>query len=209
MEAEASSSYPYWARDAGVVEISTDSGESWTIVSPEGNYPCRAASTNTIFLAPYQRCYSGTIGWKEEIFDLSAFSGPAMIRFHFASDEQYGFDGWYIDDISITTDITTDSRAPGSGVPAATRLLPAWPNPFNPATRIPFELAAGGRIELKLFDVSGRPVRTLFEGRSEAGTHSVPWDGRDDSGRPVASGVYFCRLRAGIYTATSRLVLLR
>ena len=209
MEAEASTSYPYWARDGAIVEISTDLGETWQTITPSDNYPCRAASTNTIFLAPYERCFSGTLGWKQEIFDLSAFSGPAMIRFHFASDEQYGFEGWYIDDISVTTDRVTGTEDPVSGIPAATRLLHACPNPFNPATRIPFELAADGHVELSIYDVSGRLIRTLCGKRFEAGTHSAAWDGRDKAGRQVSSGVYFCRLKTGVYTATSRLVLLR
>jgi hypothetical protein len=209
MEAEASSAYPYWANDAAVVEISADGGATWQIITPLGNYPCRAASTNTIFLPAYARCYSGTIGWKQEIFDLSAFHGPALIRFHFASDEQYGFEGWLIDDISVTTDRVTGTDDPVPGVPAATGLLPAWPNPFNPATNIPFELSAGGHVGLAVYDVSGRMIRTLCDGIFEAGIHTVAWDGRDDSGRQVSSGVYFCRLRTGVYTASSRLVLLR
>ncbi len=209
MEAEASTSYPYWARDGAIVEISTDLGETWQPVTPAGGYPCRAASTNTIFLAAYERCFSGTIAWKQEIFDLSAWSGPAMIRFHFASDEQYGFEGWYIDDISVTTDRVTGTEDPVSGIPAATRLMPAWPNPFNPATSIPFELSAGGHVEIMIYDISGRLIRTLCGRDLEAGAHSTTWDGRDGAGRQVSSGVYFCRLKTGIYTATSRLVLLR
>ncbi len=209
MEAEATSVYPYWARDGAIVEISSDFGETWQTITPSGNYPCRAASTNTIFLAAYERCFSGTIVWKQEIFDLSAWSGPAMIRFHFASDEQYGFEGWYIDDISVTTDRVTGTEDPVSGIPEATRLLPAWPNPFNPSTSIPFELSAGGHVELSIYDVSGRLVRTVCSMRFDAGAHSTAWDGRDGSGRQVSSGVYFCRLKTGIYTATSRLVLLR
>ena len=209
MEAEASTSYPFWARDGALVEISTDLGTTWQTITPTGNYPCRAASTNTIFLAAYERCFSGTIPWKQEIFDLSAYSGPAMIRFHFASDEQYGFEGWYIDDISVTTDRVTGTEDPESGIPAATRLMPAWPNPFNPATSIPFELAAAGHVEIRIYDVSGRSIRTLCGKNYEAGVHSTTWDGRDEAGRQVSSGVYFCRLKTGVYTATSRLVLLR
>jgi hypothetical protein len=209
MEAEASASYPYWARDAAVVEISTDFGKTWQILTPYGYYPCRAASSNTIFLPAYERCYSGSIGWKQELFDLSAFSGPVMIRFHFASDEQYGFEGWYIDDISVSTDIVTDSGEPAGGVPQATRLLSAWPNPFNPSVNIPFELSESGHVEIKVYDVSGRLIRNLCGRDIEAGSHSVRWDGRDGSGSQVSSGVYFCRMKAGIYSATTRLVLLR
>jgi hypothetical protein len=209
MEAEASVTYPYWARDGSVVEVSTDRGDTWQIIAPSGNYPCRAASTNTIFLDPYERCFSGSIEWRQEIFDLSSFRGPVMIRFHFASDEQYGFEGWLIDDISVTTDLTTGDEDPGSGLPRGTRLMSPWPNPFNPSTSIPFELADGGHVALEIFDVSGRLVRTVCCGTYPAGVHTALWDGRDNAGREAASGVYFCRLTAGLYAATSRLVLLR
>jgi hypothetical protein len=210
MSAEAGAAYPYWALDAGVVELSQDNGATWRIVSPTVIYPSRASPYNTIFLAAYQRCYSGTFDWKMETFDLSAYHGPVLIRFHFASDEQHGFEGWYIDDIAVTTDIPTDAGDPG--VPrasAANRLAPAFPNPFNPRTSIPYELAARGEAELKIFDVSGRLVRTLFEGVRERGRHEAVWDGTDNRGAAVASGVYFCRFRTDAYTATTRLALVR
>jgi len=208
MEAEATAVYPYWAMDAGVVEISADGGGTWQILTPVAGYPCRAASTNTIFLPAYQRCWSGTIGWRQETVDLSAWTGPVRLRFHFASDEQFGFGGWYIDDISVTTEITTD--APDTPpAEAVTRLLPPWPNPFNPAVTIAFDTAGPGRVTLLVFDVAGRLVRTLHDGPLGAGRHESVWDGRDDRGVAAASGVYFCRLSAGLYTATGRLVLLR
>jgi hypothetical protein len=209
MEAEASDVYPYWAEDAAVVEISMDGGETWTIISPAGYYPCRASSYNTIFLPSYQRCFSGTIGWKQETFDLSAWRGPALIRFHFASNEQYGFEGWYIDDISITTESLTGEDDPVPAAGNVTRLMHSWPNPFNPHTRIPFEIASRGHVEIKIFDVSGRLVRTLYDGIADRGTGFAEWNGKDNRGKTVASGVYFCRFRAGVYTATERLVLLR
>jgi hypothetical protein len=209
MTAEAGTTYPYWALDAGVVEISTDDGETWTIISPAVMYPSRASPYNTIFLPAYQRCYSGTIDWREETFDLSAYHGPALIRFHFASDEQYGYEGWYIDDIAVTTDVPTGT---GGGPPAprpVSRLLAPYPNPFNPRTLIPFETAGRGRVALEIFDASGRLVRTLVDARLDRGPHAVSWDARDNRGRPLASGIYFVRLTAGAYAATTRLVLVR
>lgn len=209
MEAEATSVSPYWAQDAGVVELSADYGATWRIITPVIPYPCRAATTNTIFLAPYERCFSGVIPWREETFDLSAWSGPVMLRFRFASNEQYGFEGWYIDDISITTETFTgiDDYTPRAD--RVTRLLSPWPNPFNPTVTIPFETAGRGPVEVQIFDVSGRLLRTLSGGDLQAGRHELVWDGRDARGRTVASGVYFCRLRAGIHTEARRIVLLR
>lgn len=207
MEAEAATVYPYWAMDAGVAEISADGGASWQILTPAAGYPCRAASSNTIFLPAYQRCWSGTFGWRQDSFDLSAWTGPVMLRLHFASDEQFGFGGWHVDDITVSTQIPTGGDAPP--LAPVTRLLAPWPNPFNPAVTIPFETARRGPVELRVYDVGGRLVRALREEPLGPGRHEAVWDGRDGSGAPVASGVYFCRFKAGVYEATGRLVLLR
>ena len=207
MNAEAGTAYPYWALDAGVVELSQDRGRTWTIVTPAGLYPSRASPYNTIFLAAYQRCFSGTFDWKMETLDLSAYHGSVLIRFHFASDEQYGFEGWYIDDIHVTTNVPTDAGTPRARY--ADRLSAAYPNPFNPRTTIPFELAERGAIELKIFNAAGRLVRTLLDETYGKGPHTAVWDGLDNRGTAVASGIYFCRLEAGVYTASTRLVLVR
>ena len=73
-------------------------------------------------------------------------------------------------------------------------LSAAVPNPFNPATEISFALPRTGRVSLKIFDVGGRLVRTLVNGRLESGPHTVMWRGDDDRGARAASGTYFYRL---------------
>jgi len=206
ISAEAGSSYPYWAEDAGVVEISTDGGDSWTIISPTYNYPCRASSGNTIFLDPYQRCYSGESGWEFQEFDLSSYQGPVIIRFHFASNEQYGFDGWYLDDIEIYTERYTDTDNPDFLV---NRLIKAYPNPFNPVTNIQFETARRSHVSLRIYDVRGRLIRTLLDRTVDRGSHEYSWHGKNSRGQALSSGVYLCSLRIGSYHATQRLVLLR
>ena len=209
MQAEATAVYPYWAEDAAVVEISTDAGATWTVVYPTVTYPNRASAANTISFPPYQRCYSGTIGWKSETFNLSAWKGPVLIRFHFATNEQIGFSGWFIDDISVTTEqLTGDGDDPPSAAPV-TALLGAYPNPFNPSTSIQYCVSGTSRVKMTLYDVAGRRVRALLDKVHDGGSYSVSWDGRDDSGRRVASGVYFCRMDTGLYSATRRLVLLK
>jgi hypothetical protein len=85
----------------------------------------------------------------------------------------------------------------------------AWPNPFAPQTTVSFALPHAGPAELAVYDVSGRRVATLAEGRREAGSHVVSWDGRDDAGREVAAGTYFMRLIAGETTATRKVVRIR
>jgi len=80
--------------------------------------------------------------------------------------------------------------------PAALALAKNHPNPFNPKTSIAFSLSRSGPAKLTIFDVQGRAVRTLVDDVLEAGTHEATWDGRDESGTPSASGLYFYRLEA-------------
>ena len=94
--------------------------------------------------------------------------------------------------------------------PTAYRLLQNVPNPFNPATTLRFDVPhAGTHVRLAVFDVRGRPVRLLVEGPAVAGRNHVLWDGRDDAGRALASGVYYSRLEAAGITRTRSLLLVR
>jgi hypothetical protein len=83
------------------------------------------------------------------------------------------------------------------------------PNPFNPTTRLAFELAAPGYARLAIFDVRGRWVRTLADAALAAGPHTLLWDGTDARGSSVASGVYFARLTSDGQSAVRRLLLVR
>ena len=99
-------------------------------------------------------------------------------------------------------------------VPTETALLSNYPNPFNPETWIPYQLAAAADVTLTLYDVKGRAVRTLELGHQRAGIYqdrkrAAYWDGRNMQGEPVASGVYFYTLTAGDFTATRKLLILK
>jgi hypothetical protein len=94
-------------------------------------------------------------------------------------------------------------------LPATLRITAACPNPFNPATVISFFLAETGTARLEVFDITGRRVRTLVHGFLRAGGHALPWDGCDDIGRPVSSGVYLARLGMGGISATSKMTLVK
>jgi flagellar hook assembly protein FlgD len=86
----------------------------------------------------------------------------------------------------------------------------AYPNPFGDRAAIRFEIPAGGaQADLSVYDVTGRRVRRLVTGPQPAGFHVVVWDGTDQSGRRVAAGTYFYRLRAGDFEQSHRLVRLR
>ncbi|MBN1884346.1 MAG: T9SS type A sorting domain-containing protein [Candidatus Krumholzibacteriota bacterium] len=95
-------------------------------------------------------------------------------------------------------------------VPSASFLEQNYPNPFNPITRIRLGLARPERVSLRIYDVAGRRIRTLLSDRElEAGVHTCVWDGKSDNGRTVASGIYFYKLRAGAFTASRKMILLR
>lgn len=83
------------------------------------------------------------------------------------------------------------------------------PNPFNPTTRIDFSLERAARVTLTVYDTMGRYVTTLLEKDMSPGTHTVEWNGRDDQGRRLASGVYFYRLTAGKHTFSRKAVILK
>ncbi len=83
------------------------------------------------------------------------------------------------------------------------------PNPFNPMTTVTYAMPAPGHVELAVYNVSGRLVKTLVDGDETAGWHAVAWDGRDDNGGSVASGVYFARMMADGFTGSTKMVLLK
>jgi outer membrane protein assembly factor BamB len=97
--------------------------------------------------------------------------------------------------------------------PGTVELHANYPNPFNPSTRIEYSLAAPGFVSLVIFDLEGRRIRELVHGRGEAGLRRVLWDGTDERGRRVPSGVYFCRVRMGsggkVYNRSRKLCMVR
>ncbi|HUV29515.1 MAG TPA: right-handed parallel beta-helix repeat-containing protein [Acidobacteriota bacterium] len=106
------------------------------------------------------------------------------------------------------TDVTSVNEDE-SGHPVTYNLSQNFPNPFNPATTIRFSLPRAADVDLLVYNVLGRRVRTLRHRRFPAGVHTVTWDGTDDGGSPVASGTYISRLTAGEFSATHKMLLLK
>jgi hypothetical protein len=104
----------------------------------------------------------------------------------------------------------TDTPGGRATLPAATSLHQNVPNPFNPVTSIRFDLAHAGTVTLRVFDVAGHRVRGLVDGWMPAGwNHRVIWNGLDDSGHRVASGIYIYRLTTRDYASTRKMVMLK
>ena len=99
-------------------------------------------------------------------------------------------------------------------LPEQTQLLSNYPNPFNPETWIPFELSQDSKVSVTIYNVAGTPVRNISVGYLQAGSYvsqlkSVYWDGKSDTGERVSSGTYFYQIRAGDYTETRKMVILK
>lgn len=92
---------------------------------------------------------------------------------------------------------------------ARTSLAQNVPNPFNPVTTISYSLPAAQDMTLSIYDAQGRLVRTLVSGAGEPGPHEVAWDGRDNNGTAVGTGVYFYRLVSGTFAESKKMVLLK
>ena len=93
--------------------------------------------------------------------------------------------------------------------PAAFSLGANYPNPFNPETTIGFSLGTASDIRLDIYTITGQHIRTLAAGMTSAGTHSVVWDGADDHGNHLTSGMYIYRLTAGAFTQSRKLMLMK
>jgi hypothetical protein len=97
----------------------------------------------------------------------------------------------------------------GSFVPQDFELYQNYPNPFNNETVIRFNLLKPAEVTLAVYNILGQKVRTIVEGRLGAGPQTLSWDGQDEKGNDLSSGIYFYRLKAGELTETKRLVLLK
>jgi hypothetical protein len=115
----------------------------------------------------------------------------------FAGNESEPIGPYYITDVA------------GGDLPAKYALFQNTPNPFNPRTTIKFALPAAGQVSLAIYGVDGRRVASLQDGHMTAGVHEVIWDGTDGTGREVSSGVYYCRIKAGDFTETRPMLLVR
>jgi hypothetical protein len=101
------------------------------------------------------------------------------------------------------------ATSPESILPTVYQLYPSYPNPFNPDTRIRLDVPTNSTGSLQIYDMEGRLVKTLYSGTLSAGRYQYSWNSRDEQGRSVASGLYFCRFASSSYTATQKMMLIK
>jgi hypothetical protein len=110
---------------------------------------------------------------------------------------------------SLEGQVSMDAKAQSAALPTEYELSQNAPNPFNPSTEIPFALPKAGKVNLSVYNVLGQHVTSLVDDYMTAGYQSVTWDGTDRSGRGVASGVYFYRLKTADFADTKKMLLLK
>jgi hypothetical protein len=152
----------------------------------------------------------GYTGWDQNVYvwDLDSDWNPTLLPWPM-----------FRHDAANTGCFTTPHLPPNVGVeepvltpvPVAARVLPPYPNPFNPQTRLAYDVPGAGpqRVRITIHDVQGRRVRTLVDGGIEPGRHQVTWDGRVTGSGQAATGVYFYRVEIGDYTAAGKLTLVK
>ncbi len=200
-------------------------------------HPIIVPDTNITYVAYFDTPVSVTVTTDPEGLDVIVQGNTYTSPYIFAmlsnseleigtfSSQSYGGTDYYFDEWSDggdTTHVVTlpltdvvytatfvDYITGDEPVPLVNALHQNHPNPFNPSTTISFSLRDRGIVSLAVYDVAGRLVRVLIDDVMEAGPRDVTWDGRDNAGRVVASGVYFYRLEAGNFTETKKMVLLR
>ncbi len=133
-----------------------------------------------------------------------SFTGVAGSVYFGATDGTHGIELWAMLGGTIGVD-PQDQALPGS-----VSLAQNFPNPFNPRTVIAFDLPAAARVNLRVYDVAGRLLRTLIASTTyDEGHHEAAWDGRDESGVMAAAGVYMYRLEAGDHVESRPMVLVK
>ena len=140
-----------------------------------------------------------------------AFDADAGVIYDIEEELACGADavtGTVLEPFALSAGAVHDENA--QGMPTAFGLSQNVPNPFNPTTAIQYDVpAGGGTVTLRIYYVGGRLVRTLVDGVETAGNKSVAWQGRDDRGQMVATGVYFYRMTAPGFEKTRKMLLLK
>ncbi len=205
----------FWAQwdiepdyDACFLEGSTDGGTSWFAVATDHTHLSGGLGVQIPTGTPI---FDGIqADWILNTVDLAPVLGQSdlRLRFRLASDGSVNGAGFAFDDFIIEVlKPDTSSRVPG--IPQPYPAITAAPNPFNPVTSITFALPEDGDVRVAIYDLQGRLMRNLVSESLPAGRYSRTWDGRDDDGSTVASGVYLAVMTSGNRKIATKLTLVK
>ncbi len=178
--------------------------------SPDGQHIASGGKDGTVRIwsaktFALKKTFRGHVGWVNAV----AFSPDSRSLVSGGKDGRVLL--WRFEDQPV---FWSDVKRPNSPLLFKNALLPNYPNPFNPETWIPFDLAQERAVTISIYDSAGQTVRRLELGELPAGSYRAKekaayWDGKDALGAPAASGVYFVRIEAGSFSETRRMVLLK
>jgi hypothetical protein len=182
--------------DYVVVEGSKDFGKTWIPLAD--GYDAR---DDARWLTAFNSSGAGTSAmFKNHTINLLNKFAPRdqiIIRFRLFSDPGVVGWGWLVDNLNIQPNATSVAEEK-SPLPTQFSLAQNYPNPFNPSTTIKYDLPKHAEVKLVVYNAFGQKVRTLVDNaQQEAGYHQIVWNGTNDAGHPVATGVYFYKLIAG------------
>jgi subtilisin-like proprotein convertase family protein len=159
------------------------------------------------------------VGWYDSEL---AVDGPGTLSDFIGEGSAGDWELWVSDNAGVDVGVLNEwcvhiwggasTGVPGGDLGEAPReyvLRGASPNPFNPVTKVEYGMPSAGRVSLRVYNVAGKLVRVLVDGEEPSGYHEAVWDGRDDRGESVASGVYFARMEADGFHASTKMVLMK
>ncbi|MCH9007587.1 T9SS type A sorting domain-containing protein, partial [candidate division KSB1 bacterium] len=142
------------------------------------------------------------------LLDFFSAGEKIILRWRLFADAAVNGYGWVIDNITYKDNLVSVDA--GEQLPRVFSLSLNYPNPFNPATQINYALPQSAEVSLQIFNVLGQRVRDLVRNqKQDAGRYSVQWDGNNDFGQPVSSGIYVYRISAGDFTKSFKMTLLK
>ncbi|MEO0075125.1 MAG: T9SS type A sorting domain-containing protein [candidate division WOR-3 bacterium] len=196
--------------DAGNVKLSI-AGGPWTVISPVGGYGGVAATANVAI--PGESAYVGPAGtfWQEATFNIPVNAGQTFqIRWHFGSDPSVAsYPGWYVDDVMGIGCAPLGLQEEHASLPIyLTTLNNVQPNPVKQNyAKISFTLASPSKLSLKIYDATGRLIKTLVNTNLGHGNYEYLWNCRDENNQEVAEGIYFYTLETENTRITKKLIL--
>ena len=151
----------------------------------------------------------------ERYINLNSYLNEEELYFRLlmTSDLSDESQGWYVDDINLVLNqdmppnVNTDSNI--NNIPNKLTLNPSYPNPFNPNTKISFDLPKSSKVKLQIVDINGRGIANLLSNSLDSGTYNVNWNGTSDNGVNMSSGIYFIILNVDGSILTQKLSLIR
>ena len=186
--------------------------DAWgTITLPSGTFECLRIRDNNTTISSY---YFDGIFYGSDTTTSIAYDWVTKNNFRVFSMESqpYETEANFTEASSLERLKSTYATAIAGNGPAAPRgfeLDQNYPNPFNPSTTIAYRLERSANVSLKIYDLSGRLIRTLAQGMQQAGYKLIQWDGRDMNGQSVSSGSYIYKLQSGNTSVSKRMMLIK